>query len=354
MTALDVRRVLYEHFALNQNWAFLSEVTSAPPEGKYRSARTARRIDVLLVRRSRVVDPRPKAIPSGSRRPPAPAGQDALLTVTEPAPPVDPNAGLRADDGGLERIAIEIKVSRQDFLNDVRNPEKQAPWCELADRIAYAVPAGLVRLDEVPRGFGLIEVRQVGERVGHEWWAKCKWVRTAPRTVTARPLPLPLVLDLAYRTGRAEARLSGYARREMGESDNDPEEMRAELTRLRKKVELLGNQVDRERDLRVKWQQRYAAHGNPPCRYCGKDLRPLHQRRSKWADSTPGGVYGWEWDHLSLEDHVMCHAIRTAAAMEKEEAARPSKRVRPLIGSEDYLYVPGPEPADPDTEPAKV
>jgi hypothetical protein len=53
--------------------------------------------------------------------------------------------------GPVELLAVEIKVTRADFLADVRDPHKQARWRDLTHRMAYAVPEGLVKADEVPR-----------------------------------------------------------------------------------------------------------------------------------------------------------------------------------------------------------
>lgn len=56
-----------------------------------------------------------------------------------------------------ERIALEIKVSRSDFLAET--DEKRAPWRRFADKFAYVAPEGLIRVDELPEGCGLMEYR---------------------------------------------------------------------------------------------------------------------------------------------------------------------------------------------------
>lgn len=343
MTAAQVTRLLYGHFC--DSWAVLTEVTAAPPDGGLRWRQTNRRIDVLLVRRSRTVPTAPK------KRPAARLREATFFTETElaemmPVLPVDlpgdgdPHAGMVPDDGGLERLAIEIKVSRADFFADVRNPDKQKPWRELADRHAYAVPAGLVRLDEVPADSGLIEVRAEPARDGLTLLNRVTWSRRAPRVTTVRPLPLPILMDAFYRTARAEARLKGYTGSE-GPGDGDVEAMRAELIRLRHRVKLLENQVDRERDQRAYWQKLYAQHEPPPCSTCGKPLRPLGRRRhSKWQRD----AYGWEWDHVTETDHDMCAVLRVAAAMRDQDEG---KSRGPGGSYHSGLWVSPPEPHGP-------
>lgn len=57
-----------------------------------------------------------------------------------------------------ERIALEIKVSRSDFLSET--DEKRAPWRRFADKFAYVAPAGMIKPSELPEGCGLMEYRQ--------------------------------------------------------------------------------------------------------------------------------------------------------------------------------------------------
>lgn len=54
-----------------------------------------------------------------------------------------------------ERIALEIKVSRADFLSET--DEKRGPWRRFADKFAYVAPAGMIKPEELPAGCGLIE-----------------------------------------------------------------------------------------------------------------------------------------------------------------------------------------------------
>lgn len=61
-----------------------------------------------------------------------------------------------------DRIAYEVKVSRSDFLNEVKKPWKREAGMELANKFVYVTPPGLITKDEVPEGCGLMEVHPSG------------------------------------------------------------------------------------------------------------------------------------------------------------------------------------------------
>jgi len=64
---------------------------------------------------------------------------------------------------GFRRIVYEIKVSRGDFLAEIRDPEKRQPAMEFANQFFFVVPVGLVKKNEVPEGCGLIMVNADAE-----------------------------------------------------------------------------------------------------------------------------------------------------------------------------------------------
>lgn len=64
---------------------------------------------------------------------------------------------------GMEIVAVEIKVSRSDFLREMKDPSKAESGAAYADRIALATPKGLVKPEELPKGWGLIEVDDKGQ-----------------------------------------------------------------------------------------------------------------------------------------------------------------------------------------------
>lgn len=58
----------------------------------------------------------------------------------------------------FETIGFEIKVSRSDFLSEMRNPDKRIMAMTLCDRFIFAAPKGLIKVDELPNGCGLWEI----------------------------------------------------------------------------------------------------------------------------------------------------------------------------------------------------
>lgn len=290
MTAKDVVRTIYRHFT--PAWAVLTEVTA---RAAYTPPQVIPRGDTLM----------PIVVQPGK------VGKDRRIDVLM----------LRqaAVTGGIERLAIEVKVTRADFLSDVGNPDKQAPWRALAHRHAYAVPDGLVSPSEVPAESGLLAV------TGGDY-PSASWVRV-PKTPVGHdpgPLPLPNQMDAWWRAARAESQIRGYG---YGTAGGAEDELRAEVLRLRKRTELLDNQMHREVELRRRWQRAYAAHGCPPCGTCG---RPLHLTRS-----TRRGV---DWEHRDPGDAAGCDTLRRAAAVERNNALPEKNRL--------YLWVAPPEPAD--------
>lgn len=329
VTARDMLAALYGHF--DGSWAMLTEVTARPkprslgepwvPGPRQRD----RRIDVLLVRPDR----RTKAPAPNLLYRPRPAGDQSPPGLFPPPPAADApqdGADQKRDEGqSIERLAIEVKVTRADFLSDVRTPEKQAPWRELAHRHAYAVPAGLVRLDEVPAGSGLIEVtfREPGSR------PSVSFARRAPRSAhDPGPLPFANIMDAFWRTSRLEAEAKGYGYEP--HADDDPDTLRAEVKRLRHD---LGLSIERESRLRERcqeWQKRWSRLEPPACSTCGK---PLHIARGREAR-----ISNHEWEHRDEGDASMCLVLRTAAA--ERESTEEGYRFR-------TTWVRGPEPADP-------
>lgn len=65
---------------------------------------------------------------------------------------------------GFTRIAYEIKVSRSDFLAEMNLPQKREPAENLSHQCYFAMPPGLVKTDEIPDGWGLLEATRGGFR----------------------------------------------------------------------------------------------------------------------------------------------------------------------------------------------
>jgi hypothetical protein len=59
--------------------------------------------------------------------------------------------------GFCRSVIVECKASRSDFFADAAKPFRQAPEDALGSERYYLVPAGLIRAEEVPPGWGLLE-----------------------------------------------------------------------------------------------------------------------------------------------------------------------------------------------------
>ena len=57
-----------------------------------------------------------------------------------------------------QRIAYELKVSRADFLHEIKSPLKRRRALTISNQFYFVVPEGLVNIEEVPLDSGLIEV----------------------------------------------------------------------------------------------------------------------------------------------------------------------------------------------------
>jgi hypothetical protein len=87
----------------------------------------------------------------------------------------------------MQYTAIEVKVSRSDFLRET--PEKRWPWQQITNRFVYATPKGLLKPEEIPSECGLWEVDEFGK------------VSVAKRAkiTAAKPIPNQLFVALMYR-----------------------------------------------------------------------------------------------------------------------------------------------------------
>ncbi len=110
------------------------------------------------------------------------------------------------------KVAYEIKVSRADFAREMADPLKRESAERLADECWFAMPVGLVKPDEVPEGWGLIEMVSNGLRVKKR--AKQRKVET---------LSMPFIASLARRSSDPEPELPKavwlYAGKEMDEGE---------------------------------------------------------------------------------------------------------------------------------------
>lgn len=63
------------------------------------------------------------------------------------------------------RIAFEIKISRQDFLAEIKNPAKRRAALFFSNQFYFVAPKGLINPEEIPPECGLIEADEKGLRV---------------------------------------------------------------------------------------------------------------------------------------------------------------------------------------------
>lgn len=59
---------------------------------------------------------------------------------------------------GLELMGFEIKVTRSDWLNELKHPEKADRIAKFCDRWTIVTPPGIVKVGEMPEAWGLWEV----------------------------------------------------------------------------------------------------------------------------------------------------------------------------------------------------
>lgn len=67
-----------------------------------------------------------------------------------------------AVSGKKHQIAYEIKISRADFIFEIEHPSKRAWAMMMSSQFFFAAPAGLIAIEEVPKGCGLVEVWEKG------------------------------------------------------------------------------------------------------------------------------------------------------------------------------------------------
>ena len=61
--------------------------------------------------------------------------------------------------GFCKSVLVECKVSRADFLSDAGKPFRLKPEEGMGSQRLYMAPAGMIRLEELPKHWGLLELR---------------------------------------------------------------------------------------------------------------------------------------------------------------------------------------------------
>lgn len=100
------------------------------------------------------------------KRPHSGGGPSCLVAVSEVAGGWDgeiPDAiGFCLSHWETGATVVEVKVTRSDFLADRKKPHRQ-PGAGMGAWRYYMAPEGLIRVDELPAGWGLIEVNKRGQ-----------------------------------------------------------------------------------------------------------------------------------------------------------------------------------------------
>lgn len=171
---------------------------------------------------------------------------------------------------GHERIAVEVKVSKADFRQELANPSKRARFEAVTHRFYFAAPVGLITPDELPAGCGLLEASDRGIRRTVE----------AART-DAEPIPDGAFVEAFRRAGRSEARI-----RMAAAGTEDPaarvvqlEKDLAAATAARQRVDLaLRREKDRVRAI----VGHFNAVMDAPC-VCGQGLVRAEERAGRYS-----------------------------------------------------------------------
>lgn len=214
--------------------------------------------------------------------------------------------------GPYETLAIEVKVSKEDWRRDMQNPAKQQAWRDAATRHAYAVPTGLIYPDQVPAGSGLINVTFSGSQM----WGKAEFVKNAPYINGHAPdLPTRTWLTLLIRLAEVEGRARGWhaSPAQVGSA----EELRVNLTAAQKAQERAQRAEEKAKKDLESWRTLYmlTCPQGAPCRWCGEPIKPLN----------PNGGWFKKFRHMDAAHDGPCEALEDAqreiAAQEAYEAA---------------------------------
>lgn len=195
---------------------------------------------------------------------------------------------------GHERLAIEVKVSIQDYRNET--DEKRAPAEASAHRCAYAAPAGLIDPATLPPGWGLIEVSDAVPRM--------VWRKHAVRRTPTCDLDY-LVTAGFRRASRAEERIRA--------GDSAP----AEVARLRDEHAKMASQLHTAQQGRKREENRakmarselLSIAGDQECADCFE--------RVTWRR---GGTNDSCWSHVDPGQDGRCYEQRREIDRLKREA----------------------------------
>jgi hypothetical protein len=208
---------------------------------------------------------------------------------------------------GHRRIAVEVKVTRADYLQET--DVKRAPAEVAAHQTTYAAPAGLIDPDTLPDGWGLMEVYEThaDAAAGPGWIAgdsvrsRVKW-RVKPRLREPSCDTDYLVAAVLRRAFRAEERI----RRGADDAALVPQ-LRADAERFEQQAQRAVSARDRYRTQVTELRRMlHAVEGGQVCADC----------REPVAYNAPRGV----WRHKDKAQERTCREARAEASRLRQEA----------------------------------
>lgn len=182
--------------------------------------------------------------------------------------------------GGLRLHGHEVKVSRSDWLRELKDPSKAAEfvpymncwWLVVSDQ-------RIVRPGELPDDRGLLALRGSDLAI----------VKPAPKR-DAKPLTASRLAALL----RAVAQTAEYR----GRRENEAPELRQQLR-------VTQQRFDRARAEASEWKAAFAAAGGSlPCRHCGEQIVPHSLKAGHFSI----------WRHRDSGHDAACDAIRAGTS----------------------------------------
>lgn len=143
-------------------------------------------------------------------------------------------------------VVVEVKVSRSDFLADAKKPHRKDGATGMGNYRYFLAPQGVIQLEEVPKGWGLIEVNPRGHfkvRAGHvqlryqdeDVW---RWACNEQAEISTLALCLNRVGDPQVLQERLREQSNTAARRatDLARVERKAKALEAEVRRLRRRA----------------------------------------------------------------------------------------------------------------------
>lgn len=172
---------------------------------------------------------------------------DGWITMAEVTPPkahrrFDLIAIMGWQSRGHEAMGFEVKVSRSDWLAELKDPAKAEPLVRLCSRWWIAAPPGVVRVEELPPAWGLLVLHPDQIRTGKQ----------APQ-LNPEPWPDEVWRCMLLRLGTREARTPEDLERAKAEGRKEAEKwaesnQKRSVAHLEAEVRGLRTQIQQARD----------------------------------------------------------------------------------------------------------